>query len=58
MWENFKIKIVIFCEKHGLEHDFSSPRTPQQNEIVERKNISIQEMTRTILNENALPKHF
>ena len=26
-----------FCEKHGIFHDFSSPRIPQQNEVVERK---------------------
>ncbi|KAH9697863.1 hypothetical protein KPL71_023789 [Citrus sinensis] len=32
--------------------------TPQQNGVVERKNRSIQEMARTMLNENALPKYF
>ena len=24
-----------FCEKHGIVHEFSSPRTPQQNGVVE-----------------------
>ncbi|KAH9802698.1 hypothetical protein KPL71_001497 [Citrus sinensis] len=33
-------------------------RTPQQNGVVERKNRSIQEMARTMLNENSLPKYF
>ncbi|KAH9696622.1 hypothetical protein KPL71_023234 [Citrus sinensis] len=47
-----------FCNNLGIEHQFSSPRTPQQNGVVERKNRSIQEMARTILNENALPKYF
>ena len=28
----------IFCEKHGIIHEFSSPRTPQKNGVVERKN--------------------
>ena len=28
-----------FCTKHGIEHNFSAPRTPQQNGVVERKNI-------------------
>ncbi|KAH9679892.1 Integrase catalytic domain-containing protein [Citrus sinensis] len=32
--------------------------TPQQNGVVERKNMSIQEMARTMLNENVLPKYF
>ncbi|KAH9744417.1 Integrase catalytic domain-containing protein [Citrus sinensis] len=48
----------IFCNDFGIEHQFSSPRTPQQNRVVERKNRSIQEMARTMLNENSLPKYF
>ena len=47
-----------FCNDFGIEHQFSSPKTPQQNEVVERKNMCIQEMARTMLNENALPKYF
>ncbi|KAH9698132.1 hypothetical protein KPL71_023896 [Citrus sinensis] len=47
-----------FCNDLGIEHQFSSPRTPQQNGVVERKNRSIQEMARTMLNENSLPKYF
>ena len=44
----------IFCEKHGIFHEFSSPRTPQQNGVVERKNRSLQEMARTMIHENNL----
>ncbi|KAH9734859.1 Integrase catalytic domain-containing protein [Citrus sinensis] len=47
-----------FCNDFGIEHQFSSPRTPQKNGVVERKNRSIQEMAMTMLNENALPKYF
>ena len=47
-----------FCKKHGIFHEFSSPRTPQQNGVVERKNRSLQEMARTMIHENNLPKHF
>ena len=47
-----------FCNNFGNVHQFSSPRTLQQNRVVERKNRSIQEMARTMLNENALPKYF
>jgi len=39
----------IFCEKHGIVHEFSSRRTPQQNGVVERKNITLQEMARTMI---------
>jgi len=48
----------IFCEKHGIVHEFSSPRTPQQNGVVERKNRTLQEMARTMIHENNLAKHF
>ncbi|KAH9671627.1 Integrase catalytic domain-containing protein [Citrus sinensis] len=44
-----------FCNNLGIEYQFSSPRTPQQNGVVERKNRSIQKMARTMLNENSLP---
>jgi len=47
-----------FCEKHGIVHEFSSPKTPQQNGVVERKNRTLQEMDRTMIHENNLAKHF
>ena len=47
-----------FYEKHGIIHEFSSPRTPQQNGVVERKYRSLQEMARTMLHENNLAKTF
>jgi len=46
------------CEKHGIIHEFSSPNTPQQNGVVERKNRTLQEMARTLIHENNLTKHF
>jgi len=51
-------KFEHFCEKHGINHNFSAPRTPQQNGVVERKNRSLEELARTMLNENSLPKYF
>jgi len=47
-----------FCEKHGTVHEFSSPRTPQQNGVVERNNRTLQEMARTMIHENNLAKNF
>ena len=35
-----------FCEEHGFVHEFSSPRTPQQNGVVERKNRSLLEKSK------------
>ena len=55
-FENVEFK--SFCDKQGIEHTFSAPRTPQQNGVVERKNRTLQEMARTILHENNLPNYF
>ena len=43
-----------FCDKHGIAHEFSAPKTLQQNGVVERKNRTIQEMTRVMLNSKNL----
>ena len=48
----------IFCNENGISHTFSSPRTPQQNGVVERKNRTLVEMARTILHEYNLPLYF
>ena len=42
----------------GILHNFSAPRTPQQNGVVERKNRSLEELARTMLSESSLPKYF
>ena len=47
-----------FCEENGIGHNFSVPRTPQQNGVVERKNRTLEEMARTMLCEGNLPKYF
>ena len=51
-------KFQLFCEENGIIHNFSTPKNPQQNGIVESKNRSLQEMDRTMLNDNSTPKHF
>jgi transposase InsO family protein len=48
----------IFCASLGLEHKFSSPYVPQQNGIVERKNQTLFEMSRTMLDEHMTPRRF
>ena len=47
-----------YCELNGITHNFSAPRTPQSNGVVERKNRSLQEMSRTMLNEQSIPQKF
>ena len=44
-----------FCNENGISHTFSSPRSPQQNRVVERKNITLMEMARIMLHDYSLP---
>jgi len=41
-----------------VEHNFSAPRTPQQNGVVESKNRTLEDMTRTMLIASGLARNF
>jgi transposase InsO family protein len=59
MAQNSKIlNLQPFCASLGLEHQFSSPYVPQQNGIVEHKNRTLVEMTKTMLDEHRTPRRF
>ena len=47
-----------FCSEKGITHTFSAPRTPQQNGVVERKNRTLIEAARTMLEESKFPTYF
>ena len=49
-------KLATFCNDQGTHQEFSSPKTPQQNGIVERKNTIVQEMARVMLHNKKMPK--
>jgi hypothetical protein len=44
-------QIEGFLGDEGIKHEFSSPYTPQQNGVVERKNRTLLDMARTMLDE-------
>jgi hypothetical protein len=68
-WESKKIRsdngmefknsqIEGFLKDEGIKHEFSSPYTPQQNGVVERKNRTLLDMARTMLDEYKTPDRF
>jgi transposase InsO family protein len=47
-----------FCLEHGIDQQFSAPRVPQHNGVVKRKNHTLVEMVRTMLDEHRTPRRF
>ena len=48
-------KFEVFSNEHDIKKEFSTPKAPQQNRVVERKNRVIQEMARVMLLNKNLP---
>jgi transposase InsO family protein len=44
-------QIEGFLEEEGIKHGFSYPYTPQQNGVAERKNRTLLDMAKTMLDE-------
>ncbi|WVZ10601.1 hypothetical protein V8G54_015131 [Vigna mungo] len=51
-------KFNKFYEDTGVEHQLTTPYSPQQNGTAERKNQTIMEMARCLLHDKVLPKKF
>lgn len=50
--------ISIFCETEGMHHELTTPYTPKQNDVAERKNRYVAEMGRSMLRCKNLPNKF
>jgi transposase InsO family protein len=48
-------QIEGFLEEEDIKHEFYSPYTPQQNGVVERKNKTLLDMAKTMLDEYKTP---
>jgi transposase InsO family protein len=44
-------QVENFLDEEGIKHEFSAPYTPQKNGVAERKNHTLIEMVRTMLDE-------
>ncbi|GJW96102.1 putative ribonuclease H-like domain-containing protein [Tanacetum coccineum] len=50
--------IIEFCGSKGIKREYSNARTPQQNRVAERKNMTLIEAARTMLADLFLPNTF
>ena len=55
--ENLSAEFAEFCEKKGITHEVTPPYTPQHNGVSERKNRTLLNMVRSMLNSKKLPKY-
>jgi transposase InsO family protein len=51
-------RFETICHDLGLENQFSSPYTPPHNGVVERKNRTLCEISRMMLDEHRTPRRF
>ena len=51
-------QVENFLDEEGIKHEFSVPYTPQQNGVTERKNRTLIEMSRTMLDEYKISYRF
>ncbi|GJV22496.1 retrovirus-related pol polyprotein from transposon TNT 1-94 [Tanacetum coccineum] len=55
----FKNNILVnFCDEKGIYQNFSSPYTPEQNGVIERKNRTLIEAVRTMLSGSVFSKQY
>jgi transposase InsO family protein len=40
-----------FYDKHGIKREYTIPRTPQQNGVVERQKRTVQQIAKSMMNE-------
>jgi transposase InsO family protein len=51
-------EFIDYCSNHGIKRQFFIARTPQHNEVVERKNRTVQEIARTMIMDSKLTDIF
>ena len=47
-----------YLQKNGIQRQFTCRYTPQQNGVVERKNMHIVEIARALMSERNLPHYY
>lgn len=56
--EYISSQFKMFCQNHGIKHEFTAPYSPQENGVAERKNKTLVERAKSMLNSKHLPINF
>ncbi|GJS02969.1 putative ribonuclease H-like domain-containing protein [Tanacetum coccineum] len=56
--DDFSRDFIKFCGSKGIKREYSNARTPQQNGVAKRKNMTLIEAARTMLADSFLPNTF
>lgn len=56
--EHVSREFSLFCSKLGIKHELTTPYSPQQNGVAERKNRTLTEKARSMLKASKLPNDF
>jgi hypothetical protein len=51
-------QVEEYLDQEGIKNEFLAPYTPQQNRVAERKNMTLIESARTMLDEYKTSDHF
>ena len=51
-------EFTTYLKQEGICHELTVPKTPQQNDVVERMNRTLVETIRSMLSDTKLPKQF
>ena len=51
-------EFTMYLKKEGVRHEFTVPKTPQQNGVAERMNRTLVEAVHSMLSDAKLPKKF
>jgi hypothetical protein len=51
-------EFVSYCADEGVQHHYSTPYSPQQNDVIERRNQAVVGMARALLKQRGMPAVF
>ena len=51
-------EFASFCEENGIKRHLTTPYSPQQNGVIERRNRTVMEMARSLLKWMKMPEEF